>query len=144
MKGMIAARSESLRITDNIANTASLLATVVGILCARFQLQAQTGELAAVTQSAFIAQREVVGRCIEAMQNCDANPPLSLGFDHVIDQVAIMSAPYSVGQLFEILGIKPEVDADLPSVTFMQINRHAVADFQARTGIQINFRQIPA
>jgi hypothetical protein len=141
MNVITAGSIESLRITDNICNTASLLATVVGILCSRFQYMAETGVLDAVAQSKFIKQREVVGRCIEAMQNCATNPPLSSGFDHVIDQIAIMSTSYSVEQLFETAGIMPEVKAVYSSSTFMSLHRHTVEDFEARTGVKIIFSE---
>lgn len=141
MNGMTAVSSESLRIKDTMHLPPTLLATVVAMLNNRYEHLAKTGKLEHATQTRFLAQREVVGRCIQAMQNCAEKPALSIGYAHVVDQMAIMSTPYAVLELFEIVGIKPEVEADLPSVTFMSLNRHTVHDFHARTGVKIIFSE---
>lgn len=142
MKGMTAGTIETLRITDNIRNTAVLLATITAMLKARFHRLAESGQLTAGVQSGFHKGLAVVERCIDAMQNCAEKPPLGRGSQLVDDQVAIMNTPYAVEQLFEVMGLKPKVEAGIPSVTFISTNEHAIADFHVRTGIKIVFNGV--
>lgn len=141
MTGMTAVSSESIRIKDTLHLPPTLLATVIAMLNNRYEHLAKSGVLAHVTQARFLEQREIVGRCIEAMQNCAERPALSIGYAHVVDQMSIMATPYAVKELFEIVGIAPVVEADLPSVTYMSLNRHILGDFEARTGIKIIFSE---
>jgi hypothetical protein len=46
-----------------------------------------------------------------------------------------------VKELFEIVGIKPEVHGCNASITFSSTNRNNVVDFEARTGVKIVFSE---
>lgn len=141
MYGINLGSIETLRIVDNIKNTPSLLAIVVGMLNTRFQVKAKDGHLTPEVQKDFHDKLGAVSHCIEAMQNCAEKPPLSKGFKHIEDQMAIMYTPYAVRSLFDALSIQPELDAGITSGEFRSANRHLAVDFKARTGITINFSE---
>jgi hypothetical protein len=140
MSAMIALPNETYRITDNIGNAPSLLAIIVGMLNLRFMETIKVGDFTVDEQKQFLYKIEKVGEGIKALQNCSVKPPLTLGYDHITDQMAIIQMPTYVAELFLIARKRPQVQVEYAETsTFLIQHKKHVDDFALRFGIEINF-----